>query len=186
MPIVDRFEAANPPVRETLRTARDTVARGDDNMMARRLYAEAADRLREASSVELLDTRRLGATIALTLLLGVASVHALGAGVQLFGAGPSTGPAGSGGAAEYEGLRSADEVLGEETNVSELDEDLDATVGTSGGGDEETNRTIPRRSYGGGTAGSFDAARAGFEETESVEDAALIREYNLRIRGETS
>ena len=58
-PLVEQFEAANPEVREALRTARDAVEDGVQNRITTALYEDVLERLRNASSAGLLDFRRV-------------------------------------------------------------------------------------------------------------------------------
>ncbi|MDX1748073.1 MAG: hypothetical protein R3324_19240, partial [Halobacteriales archaeon] len=57
-PAIERFERANPPVAEALRTARDTVEDDIDTPVARVLFADVVTRLRTTSSIGLLPLRR--------------------------------------------------------------------------------------------------------------------------------
>lgn len=55
-------------------------------------------------------------------------------------------------------------------------------VDVSGGGGEAEERVYNTGGFGDGTA--VEAQRAGFAPSEVLEDADLIREYNLQIREE--
>ncbi|MFC6988476.1 hypothetical protein ACFQJD_06685 [Haloplanus sp. GCM10025708] len=74
-PLVEQFEAANPDVREALRTARDAVEDGLKNRIARSLYEDVLDELRHASSVGLLDVRRVAVTLALVIALSFVNIQ---------------------------------------------------------------------------------------------------------------
>jgi hypothetical protein len=186
-PLVEQFESVNPEVSEALRTARDALESDHDGRMATRLYADTVDRLRTTSSVGLLDLRRLVATVLLVALLAPASVHVAAVDFQITVGGESDG--GSDGGApsadrEYEGLQSADQVLGEPEDVDPGDRSVEATLSTQGSGNESSS---PESYDSGGFAGDdvdVESQQAGFSETERLEDAELIREYNLRIRQE--
>jgi hypothetical protein len=68
-------------------------------------------------------------------------------------------------------------------------EELDASVDTSGSGSGNGTDAESAAAYadsGFDTDGSIESQRAGFSERERLEDAELIREYNLRIREEDS
>jgi hypothetical protein len=188
-PLVEQFEAVNPSVREALRTARDAAADGADTRMARRLYADVLDGLRSASSGDLVSTRHVSAGAVLVLVLAVSTVGVTAAGIDL-GLGPGDGSvdtgtdsAPDGGSNQYDGLQDGDAVLGEETNVSDGDDEQDVVIGGSSGGSGDAPTT--NRSYDTGgfsSAGSYEAQQAGFDAPDDVENADIIREYNLRIR----
>jgi len=181
-PLVEQFEAANPAVTDRLRTARDAIADDADSVMARRLYAEVLTRLHRTSSWRLVRTRRIGVQVVLVLVVGVASVGAVTAGIGLdLGTGADRS---SSQPAPYEGLQDPDRILGDPEDVSAGNESLEARIdtsgeGTTGGG----NASVPAGGAGGPDAtGRYDAQQAAYASSEAVENAALIREYNLRIR----
>jgi hypothetical protein len=185
-PLVVRFERANPSVAEALRTARDAVDDGADSTMARRLYADVLTRLRETSSLGLVDVRRLALALALVLGISVANVAVVAVDVQVAvdvggGAGASGGPAPS---SEYGGLEDPDSVLGDPTDVGTEGDDLNASIPTSGDGGSGNVSGAPSAYASGGFGGgaTVESQQAGFTEQERLEDADLIREYNLRIR----
>ncbi|NHN59307.1 MULTISPECIES: hypothetical protein [Halorussus] len=196
-PAAERFEDANPAVSEALRTARDAAGAYRENPMTRALYADVLDRLRESSSVGLLDATRLAATVGLALALSLASVQTavvgldLGAGVAGSGTG-STGPAhGSDDRAPLSNrsaeLRSGDEVLGEPTDVTAGSENLSAAVSASPGGEGERDWNYETEAGdSAGPDGGVDARRAGFASPERVEDAALVRRYAHELGGNTT
>ena len=187
-PVEERFEAANPAVREALRTARDTAAADRSNQMARALYADVLDRLRETSSVGLVDTTRLVVAVLLAFALSVATVQTAVVGISLGGPTPaSTGldgsPAGSG---DFENrssveLRDGDEVLGDPTDVTAGSENLTADVGGGPGGEGEREWTYDGDS-GGSSGDRVDAQRSGFDSPERVEDADLVRRYARKLQ----
>jgi len=187
-PLVEQFEAANPEVREALRTARDAARAGEENAVVRRLYADVLDGLKRTSGTRLVNTRRLVGGLALVMLLSVATVQVSVVGLDLTGESSTDAITGEGADSEndYRGLESGDAILGNETDVEEGDEELDAVISGSGG--EGTAEETVDRSYdssGFSAAGSYEAEQAGFSESDDVEDADIIREYNLEIRGES-
>lgn len=183
-PVVAQFEAANPAVREMLRTARDAVDDDRDSRMARALYDDVLARLRETSSVGLVDARRLTATLLVVAVVSVASIQVVVVDLQLGGTDGPTAP----GAAEtpdYDGLRSGDEVLGEAENVSAGDNELDAQLGGSGEGEAPPGGAPSSYDAGGLPSGDVESQRAGFSDAERVEDAELIRDYTLELSNQT-
>lgn len=194
-PAVERFEAANPQVAEALRTARDAAADGAETVVARALYADVLDRLDTTSSRELLNLRRLAGAVVLVFVASVLTVHtaALGVAIDPFdhrspvddGTDGGTTPAAT--AVEYEGLADGDEVLGEPEDVGSGDEAVPAVIESEGGPGEPSDdeRGYDRTGFSTDGAG-VDPQEAGFEAPEELEDADLIRRYNLEIRtGET-
>jgi hypothetical protein len=185
-PLVEQFEAANPEVREALRTARDAALDGAENAVARRLYADVLDGLQHASGARLVRTRRLVGGLVLLMLLSVATVQVSVVGLDL--AGGSSADAleddGSDSGNDYRGLESGDKILGNETDVDGGDEDLDAVIGGTGS-EAGSGETVNSSAGSGGfsATGSYEAEQAGFSESDDVEDADIIREYNLEIRG---
>lgn len=187
VPLVERFEEVNPEVREALRTARDAARAGSETRVAGRLYEDVLDGLRRASSADLVSTRRLTAAVLLTVVLSAVTIQVSVVGLDLTDtpSGPDTGGE-DGTDREYGGLEDGEEVLGEETDVDEGDDDLDAVIGGSGGGGEDTEERRDRAYDSGGfsSSGSYDAQQSGFAPDEEVENADIIREYNVRIRQE--
>ena len=184
VPLVERFESVNPEVREALRTARDTARSGVENRVAGRLYEDVLAGLRRASSADLVDTRRMAGTVLLVVVLSAVTVQASVVGLDLTPP-PEDGDTGDRGGSEtdYGGLEDGEEILGEETDVDEGDEDLDAVVGGSAGG--EGGEASEDRAYDSGgfsSSGSYDAQQSGFAPSDEVENADIIREYNVRIR----
>lgn len=201
-PLVEQFEAANPPVREALRTARDAVEsegrpsggpRSErrsrehaDSAMARRLYGDVLDRLGESSGLALVDGRRLAVTVVVAMLLSVATVQVAVAGLALFDSPADVGEAGPDEPeTNYTGLRDGDQVLGDSEAVEAGDEELNASIDSTGGGqDVGEDRQFPSDGGPGtgASGGGVDSQQAGFAAPEQVEDAELVREYNRRIR----
>jgi hypothetical protein len=183
-PLVEQFEAVNPSVAEALRTARDTVADGTDSRVARRLYRDVLDRLSRASSQQLVDTGRVALAVVLVLGLSLATIQVSAVGLDLTPPqSEPTAPTDPPRDDEYDGLEDGEAILGEEENVTSGDDDLDAVVGGASGGSgdvEERDRSF--ESGGFSSEGAFDAQRAGFSTSDDVENADIIREYNLRIR----
>ena len=182
-PAVEQFENANPEVREALRTARDAVRRDRDSAMAVRLYDDVLDSLRTTSSAGLVDLKRVSLTVVVVLALSVASIQVAVVDVNLFGddAGPNAGEARPD---EYTGLQDGDKILGEAENVSAGDNELEASLDSQGEGDSDESSSAPASYDTGGFTGGGDveSQQAGFASEERLEDAALIREYNLKIR----
>lgn len=184
--LVERFEAVNPEVAGPLRTARDATADGADTRMAARLYEEVIDRLRDTSGVALVDARRVAATGLVVVLLSLATLQVTVVGLSAFGpddADPSVDDE-PGGALAPEGtsLRDGSEVLGDPDSVDRGDDNRTAQVeADEGSGPVDTDRSFPSE---GGADGDFDveSRQAGFDDPERIEDAELVREYNLRIR----
>jgi hypothetical protein len=184
-PLVTRFERANPSVSEALRTARDAVDDDADTTMARRLYEDVLTRLRETSSVGLVDVRRLGLALALLIGVAVANVAVVAVDVQVAvdvgGGTQSDGPARP---SEYGGLEDPDSVLGDPTDVGTGGDDINASIPTSGDGGSGNASGGPSAYDAGGFGGdaTVESQQAGFAEQERLDDAELIREYNLQIR----
>jgi len=187
-PLVERFEAGNPAVAEALRTARDAVRSDADSPMARRLYEDVLDGLQETSSVALLDLRRVSVTVVLVLVLSVVSVQAAVYDVSVGNdANLTDDTADREENVTFSGLQDGESVLGE-SEVGEVgDENLTAEV-ESTRGDEETETDEDRSDVGGPAGGGggansgIEGQQAGFDRQEDIEDAQLVREYNVRIR----
>ncbi|SEO67578.1 hypothetical protein SAMN04487948_104118 [Halogranum amylolyticum] len=182
-PIVEQFEAANPSVSELLRTARDAVAADRDSRMARVLYVEVLARLRETSSVDLVDLRRLSLTLVVVLVLSVASIQVAVVDLDL-GGGDSS--ADSEADPSYDGLRDGSEVLGAAENVSAGDNEIDARISGAGEGDAPPGGASSSYDAGGVPSGDVESQQAGFSAAERLEDSELIRDYNLELRNETN
>jgi len=183
-PLVERFEAGNPTVAEALRTARDAVAGDDGSRMATRLYRDVLDRLRDTTSLALLDFRRVGATVVLVLALSVATTQ-----LAVHDVGPTEEPASErievdqNETEEYTGLRDGEDVLGDPEDVSAGDEELTARIDSTGGDrDVDGGSQFPSAGGDGGDGGGIDSQQAGFARPDEIEDADLVREYNTRIR----
>ena len=187
-PAVEQFEDANPEVREALRTARDAVNRGRDNTMAAALYEDVIDSLRATSSARLVNLKRVTLTVVVILVLSVASIQVAVVDVNLFGGGDGGGP-GDARPDDYSGLQDGDKILGDAENVSAGDKELEADLDSQRSGDSNDSASSPA-SYdsGGFTGGSGDveSQQAGFAPDQRLEDADLIREYNLQIREDSS
>jgi len=186
-PLVEQFEAANPEVREALRTARDAVDDDADSAMARRLYADVLDGLSRSSGLALVDQRRLGAGVAVVVLLSVLTVQVAVLDLSLFDADEEIPGNGTAPVNNYTGLRDGDQVLGDSEAVEAGEEELNASVESSGGGqDVGDEQQFPSGGAPGTGApgGGVEGQQAGFAAPEQVEDAELVREYNRRIRSE--
>lgn len=190
-PLVEQFEHANPSVHEALRTARDAVEDGRNSRMALRLYEDVLDRLRETSSVGLVDLRRLTLTVLLVVGVGLAGVQLAVLDVEVSplpggGDGPGDGQqpggaTGNGTPAEFEGLKDGSAVLGDPEDVTAGDNPQNASIDpTQAGGDRPGP---PPSSYDeSGLSTGVESQRAGYASEERPEDADLIRDYNLAIR----
>lgn len=185
-PLVEQFESANPELREALRTARDAVEDGTRSRIALRLYEDVLEELERASSIGLLDLRRVTATVLAITVISIATIQLAVVDIPLGGEerAPRTelqdGPDSA-----YGGLENGSSILGDPEDVPAGEEELDATVDTSGSGsgDDGTGDSAAAYDTGGfGDPSRIDTQRAGFSEREQLEDAELIREYNLRIR----
>lgn len=190
-PLVEQFEAANPTVREALRTARDSVEDGANTEMARRLYEDVIADLRETSSFELVGTRRVVVTALLVVVVSLASIHVAVVDLDLsetFDGGDADSPGSQtpDRPDRDDELQDGDRILGDAEDVSAGDESIDASVQGTGSGDGERGSTAPPSSYddGGFADAAVESQQAGYAEPENVEDADLIREYNLQIRDE--
>ncbi|WP_135824440.1 DUF7502 family protein [Halorussus ruber] len=206
-PAAEQFEAANPEIREALRTARDVAesGRGDrgdgsehpdrPNPVERALYADVLEKLRETSSVGLLNATRLAATVALALALSLATVQTAVVGVDL-GVGVSESGPGAGGPAgnpseralpnQTAELKSGDEVLGEPTDVTAGSKNLSAAVSASPGGEGERDWNYERDGGESGGDEAVEAQRAGFSSPDRVEDAALVQRYAHRLEANST
>jgi hypothetical protein len=182
---VRQFEAVNPAVSEALRTARDAASHGEETRMARRLYDDVLEGLQSASSADLVSTGRVLVSVLVVFGLALATVQASVAGLDLT---PAPEPGGGPGGDvdrndEYDGLYDGDAILGDETDADAGEDDLDAVVGGSPGSDgEDTDFDSGYDSGGFSSEASYDAQQAGFSQSDDVENADIIREYNLRIR----
>mgnify|MGYP000436378548 CR=1 FL=1 len=188
-PLVEQFEAANPELAESLRTARDAVRADRHSRMARRLYEGVLDDLKQSSSIGLLDLRRITVSVLLITALSVGTIQLAVVDLSIAGLGPQPGATAPDGGTdtEYGGLQDGSSILGEPEDVPEGEEDLDTTIDTSGsgsGGGTDASATAYEDSGFAG-ADTVESQRAGYTESEQLEDAELIREYNLRIREET-
>ncbi len=182
-PAVEQFESANPEVREALRTARDAVRRNSDSAMAARLYEDVIESLRATSSAGLVDLKRVTLTVVVVLALSVASIQVAVVDVDLFGGDDGPG-GGSARPDEYTGLKEGDQILGDAENVSAGDEELEASLASVRSDDSDESSSAPASYDTGGFSGggTVESQQAGFAGEERLEDADLIREYNLKIR----
>lgn len=184
-PLVEQFEAANPALRESLRTARDAVEGGRRSRMVFRLYEEVVDELGRSSSVGLLDLRRLSATLLVVATLSLATIPLATVDLSLGGVGEGDGDPSAPGSDDYGGLQDPDAILGDPEDVAPGGEDLDAVIDTSGSGSGDGSDADSAAAYddsGFAGADAVESQQAGFAEGERLEDAELIREYNLAIR----
>ncbi|MFB6089530.1 MAG: hypothetical protein ABEJ97_00595 [Halobellus sp.] len=181
-PLVEQFEDGNPEVQEALRTARDAVGRGSETPMARRLYDDVIARLESTSTGELVAARRVAVTVLLVAVVSVASVQIALVNPDLGGLlGPDDGAGIE--QPDDDELQDGDRILGDREDVQAGDELENITV-TGSGEPIGDGATAPGGGgYGsGGGSGEFESQQAGFAGAERIEDAELVREYNLRIR----
>ncbi|EJN57177.1 DUF7502 family protein [Halogranum rubrum] len=195
-PLVERFERVNPPVHESLRTARDVQARGEKGPMASALYADVLARLRDTSSRRLVNSRRLAVSLVLLFALSLLTAHATVIGLDVSDFDVSTSVGGGGGGGESGGsgsdappsesgdgdeqLRDGSLVLGEPEDVQAGSEEVPVSVDVGSGGSGTEERAYNTGGFDSDT--SVEAQRAGYAPGEVLEDADLIREYNLQIR----
>ncbi|ACV47487.1 MULTISPECIES: DUF7502 family protein [Halomicrobium] len=184
-PLVEQFEAANANVTDALRTARDAVEDGAETRMAARLYEDVLAGLKQSSSTALVDSRRLAGTLVVVLLVSLATVQVAVVDVSLLDRDPVETESTDDGPDEYGGLEDGDAILGDSEDVQAGEENLTAEIDSTGG-DQEVDRSQEFPSSDtdgpGSASGTVDSRQAGFAGQEEIEDAALVREYNLRIR----
>lgn len=185
-PLVEQFEAANANVTDALRTARDAAEDGAETRMATRLYEDVLAGLKQSSSIALVDSRRLLGTLVVVILLSLATVQVAVVDIGLLNRDTVETESPTDRPSEYEGLEDGDAILGDSEDVQAGDENLTAEIDSTGG-DEEIDRSqsfpsSPDTGGPGSASGTVDSQQAGFAGQEDVEDADLIREYNLRIR----
>ncbi|WP_251331048.1 DUF7502 family protein [Haloplanus pelagicus] len=188
-PLVEQFAAANPSLAESLRTARDAVEHDRQSRIVLRLYEDVLAGLGDASSIGLVSIRRVAVTVLLVSLISVATIHLAVVDLSLTGLGnsPTAEPA-NGNQEDYTGLQDGSSILGEPEDVPPGSEELEAGIDTSGSGSGNGTDTGDATSYensGLGSSTAVESQRAGFDERDRLEDAELIREYNLRIRQQT-
>ncbi|MDG5775514.1 hypothetical protein QA599_03590 [Haloarculaceae archaeon H-GB1-1] len=193
---IARFERFNPTVETALRSARDASEDERTSLMARRLYDDVLERLRETSSQGFLNGRTLALRMGLVLVVSLASVHVAVVGME-FGVGtPSSDGGGDGARAvttasgtsvDRETLDDPSAVLGEAENVTSGSEELAANLSTGGGGRNGEDGTGDAYDAGGLSSGDdVSAQRAGFDSPGELEDADLIRDYTVRLSEEDS
>lgn len=194
---VEQFEAANPEVSEALRTARDAAEDADLSPMARRLYDDVITKLQRTSAAGFVDTRWLGGSVVVTLLVSVLTIQAAVAGITLTpAAGPpsndtgnGTGPAGGPVSSTDNGdsrLQDGDSVLGEPKDVDQGTDDLAANISAGRGGEEGDEEHSYDDSGFVADSDPVAAQRAGFDAERNLGDADLVREYNLRLNARDS
>ena len=184
-PPIAQFEAVNPAVSEALRTARDAALDGEETRMARRLYDDVLEGLQSASSADLVSTGRVLVSVLVVFGLALGTVQASVLGLDLTPTPDTNGGPTTDGEREreYDGLYDGEAILGEETDADAGDDDLDAVVGGSPGSEGgDTDFDQGYDSGGFSSDASYDAQQAGFSRSDDVENADIIREYNLRIR----
>ncbi|MFB6183334.1 MAG: hypothetical protein ABEI96_02160 [Haloarculaceae archaeon] len=182
-----RFERFNAGVETALRTARDSATAGRDTVMSRQLYADVLDRLGDASSRGFLDARWLAVRMALIAAVSLASVHVAVVGLEFSPAPPAASGATGGDSpaadtVEQDALGDPDSVLGDPENVTGGTDLLAANVSTGpgGGAGERDPGSYDDSGFSGGDS-AVSAQRAGYDAPGELDDADLIREYNVRI-----
>lgn len=182
-PFVEQFEGANPNIQEALRTARDTLEAGRDSRMALALYEDVLARLRRTSSIGLVNLKRVFVTVLIVSAISLASIQVAVVDLDVRDFNGSDDPTDDNPNSEYEGLQDASGVLGDPENVSAGEETLNTTLSTEGGGDDGSEGDpAAYDTTGFAGSGEVEGQEAGFAESEQLEDAELIREYNLKIR----
>jgi hypothetical protein len=184
-PLIERFETANPSVAGALRTARDAVDDGHESRMAARLYTDVLERLRTTSSLGLVRLRRVAVTLVFVLALSAVTTQLVVYDINLGGGNDNTSaPPIDDDVPEFSGLKDGNAVLGDLEDVDAGDENLTARIESTGGdeGIDDSGSFPTAGASGGGGTGTVDTQQAGFAQPEQLEDAELIREYNLRIR----
>jgi hypothetical protein len=183
-PFVEQFEGANPEIREALRTARDAVRSGKESRMTVALYEEVLARLRNTSSVGLVNVKRVLLTVVVISAISVASIQVAVVDLNIGDLrGEEEGDDLDQQTSDYEGLQDASGVLGDPEDVTAGEEELNTTISTTGGGDDGSTSSASSYNSGGFSgSGDVEGQEAGFDEREQLEDAELIREYNLQIR----
>ena len=197
---LEYFEDVNPQINEALRTARDAAERDEKTEMAEALYDDVLKELKNTSSDGFVSIPRMTGSVvlvfALAFLLLSASMGGFGGGQSLFsdettnqGASSAQGEGaggGGGGSGNAEGeLQNAEEVLGESGEVSRGENRQNAELDRSGsGGDGEggSGAVGEGRDYSEGV--SVEGQRTEFSPEEEIEDAELVKEYNLRVRSD--
>ena len=198
---LEYFEDVNPHINEALRTARDAAERGEDTEMAQALYEDVLEELKDTSSDGFVSIPRMAGSVllvfAVAFLLLSASLGGFGGGDSLFGndqtsQGSSTsegegGGGGGGGSENAEGeAQSSEDVLGESGEVSRGADEQNVELDRSGSGGEGdgggTGSVGEGRDYGEGV--SVEGQRTEFSPEEEIEDAELVKEYNLRVRSD--
>jgi len=198
---LEYFENVNPQVDEALRTARDAAKRGDDSVMAEALYGDVLEELKETSSDGFVSIPRIAGSVvlvfAVAFLLLSATLGGFGGGQSLFsdeptnqGASSSAGEGaggGGGGSGNAEGeLQSSEDVLGESGEVTRGTDERNVELDRSGSGGEGdgggTGSVGEGRDYSEGV--SVEGQRTEFSPEEEIEDAELVKEYNLRVRSD--
>ncbi|WP_336000123.1 DUF7502 family protein [Halorientalis halophila] len=184
---VERFEAANPVVADALRTARDAATEAQDTPMARRCYRDVTERLQRTSAAGFLDTRWLSAGALVVVLASALTVQAAVAGVAFApeGTAPDEGESDDSFVGPDNGrseLQDPEDVLGERKQAAEGRDELDLNVsaGSGGGAGDEVREYEDSGLSAGDDA--VAAREAGFAADRNLEDADLVREYNLRVQ----
>jgi len=197
---LEYFEDVNPQVDEALRTARDAAERGEENEMAEALYGDVLEELKNTSSDGFVSVPRMAGSVllffALAFLLLSATLGGFGGGETLFsdettaqggggGAGESEGGGGGGEGETQQEQQSSEDVLGESGEVTRGTDERSVELDRSGSGGEGgggTGSVGEGREYGEGI--SVEGQRTEFSPEEEIEDAELVKEYNLRVRSD--
>ncbi|WP_065757383.1 DUF7502 family protein [Haloquadratum walsbyi] len=185
-PLVDQFAAANPSLQESLQTARDATEANQQSAIVKRLYDDVLKGLNQASSIGLINLRRVATAVVILMILSGATVQLAVVDLSLdeFGADSAVTVAGDREETEYSGLKNGSSILGDETSIREGQQTQNATISTSGsdGGGNADRDSPTAYTNSGFSAEDVQTQQAAFDSDEAVQNAALIREYNLAIR----
>lgn len=186
----ERFEAATVDIDPALRTARDASETGREEPMAAMLYSQVLADLKRANSADLVRVRRLVSPLLIAVMVALVTVQLAAADFEVttdVGPQPGPGPSGTadGGLPEDTTIKDGDAVLGNATNVSSGNETLNTTISAGAAGEDRPRDVTASGGLPSGAGpNDIDARRAGFSEREDVEDAQLIKDYNVAARNE--
>lgn len=197
---LEYFEEVNPQVKEALRTARDAAKRGEHTEMSEALYEDVLEELKTTSSDGFVSIPRMAGSVllvfAIAFLLLSASLTSFGGGGGLFsdqttaqggggGEGESEGGGGGGEGETQEEQQSSGDVLGESGEVTRGTDERNVELDRSGsGGDGEGGTGSVGEGRDLGDRVRVEGQRTEFSPEEEIEDAELVKEYNLRVRSD--
>lgn len=194
---VEAFESFNPEVRQALRTARDVAEDDRDDTMTRQLYRNVLERLEDTTSEGFISHRRMAMSLFLIVGIALLVLYASVVGVN-FGPGEGLMPGGGGGGGAPDGGVSQDTSAEKQSQWQDANDVLgDAkAVGEGGGQDvglglQQSGSTTSGDTGGSSqpgefpdSSGSVESQRAGYDQQEQIEDADLVKDYNLRVSGD--